>query len=241
MNLKKYITKHLPARFTFLATHIKKTITPNGFSEKTYSGNGEDILLTEYLFKNVTDGFYLDVGCFHPKHISNTYALHKKGWRGINIDPNPECITLFNKYRKKDINILAGVAEKESELTYYNFSHSGTNTFSKEHADKKNAKEWSTLLSADKVRCYPLRKILDDNLPPGTSIDMMDIDVEELDLEVLKSNNWDKYRPKVILVEDRNFKTELQESETYTYLLNQGYSFYSYMEMTLIMTDSQTH
>lgn len=237
---KDFIKKRLPAKLTYKITHIKKTLQPFGFSKATFSGNGEDILLNEYLFKNISKGFYVDVGCFHPKFISNTHLLHKKGWTGMNIDPNPESIALFKKYRPNDINIQAGVAAVEEELIYYNFSHAGINTFSKEHADKKNSKEWSTLLSSKPVKCFPLKTILDKYLPANTHIDLFDIDVEELDLQVLQSNDWQKYRPKVVLVEDRDFRHDLLESAVYKYLLTQGYEFYSYCEMTLIMTDSRT-
>ena len=46
----------------------------------------------------------------------------------------------------------------------------------------------------------PLSKILDTHLK-NNEIDFLDIDVEGMDLDVLKSNNWLKYRPKLILVE----------------------------------------
>lgn len=34
-------------------------------------------------------GFFLDVGCSDPVHISNTYALEKLGWRGLLVDISP--------------------------------------------------------------------------------------------------------------------------------------------------------
>lgn len=236
MNLKSILKKLVPKKYTFYTTHIYKTLTFQSFGTKTYSGNGEDILLTEYLFKGKKKGFYVDVGCFNPKLISNTHLLYKRGWNGINIDPNPQSIALFNYYRKRDTNLRLGVAETEAEMKYFNFAEAGINTFSKDFADKKNAKEWSTLLSEDIVKCYRLETILDEHIPENKEIDLLDIDVEELDLEVLKSNNWNKYRPKVVLVEDRKFKTQLEENEVYKFLKNQGYDFYSYVEMTLIMT-----
>ena len=44
-----------------------------------YSQFGEDrIIINEILNPNYRNGFYIDVGCFHPKKYSNTYLLHKK-------------------------------------------------------------------------------------------------------------------------------------------------------------------
>ena len=47
--------------------------------------NNEDTVVLEY-FKNKKNGFYVDVGSYHPIHRNNTYLLHKQNWSGINID-----------------------------------------------------------------------------------------------------------------------------------------------------------
>ena len=51
-----------------------------------YSQFGEDKILNELISKDFINGFYVDVGCFHPKKHSNTYMLFKRGWYGVNID-----------------------------------------------------------------------------------------------------------------------------------------------------------
>ena len=65
--------------------------------------NEEKILLD--LFKDKKYGFYLDAGCHHPYRFSNTAALYKKGWKGINIDVNHKSLKLFNLFRRRDINL----------------------------------------------------------------------------------------------------------------------------------------
>ena len=72
-----------------------------------YSQFGEDIILREILKKEISNGFYIDVGCYHPKKFSNTYRLYKKGWSGINIDMEEDKISLFNMVRPRDINVLS--------------------------------------------------------------------------------------------------------------------------------------
>ena len=65
------------------------------FKTKNYSqGNEEEVLLK--LFKNKNKGFFVDVGCHHPKRFSNTAALYRKGWSGINLDADLKTIRLFN-------------------------------------------------------------------------------------------------------------------------------------------------
>lgn len=238
--IKQILKKIIPKKYAFYITHVYKSLSFKGFGRTTYAGNGEDILLTEYLFKDKKKGFYVDVGCFHPKLVSNTYLLYKRGWHGINIDPNDRSMILFDLYRRRDINLRMGVAPEEKEMTYYDFAEGGVNTFSEEYAEHINNRSWSTLLSEEKVMCYRLETILDKYVPAGTTIDVLDVDVETFDLEVLKSNNWLKHRPKVVLVEDARFKSELTKNEIYQFLSNQGYEFYSYTDMTLIMKDSYT-
>ena len=88
------------------------------FPKKTYSMYGEDLVIEKF-FKNKSLGYYVDVGCYHPIDGSNTYLLFKKGWRGINIDINKLSIELFQKARKKDLNINTAVSNKSSKVKLY--------------------------------------------------------------------------------------------------------------------------
>jgi FkbM family methyltransferase len=238
MNLKRRLKKLIPLEYTYKVLHLKKSIPIIGKPyHKSYSGNGEDIVLCEYLFAGKRNGFFVDIGAFHPKIISNTYRLSKRGWRGINIDPNPQAIKLFDRYRKKDINLRLGISDSEEKKTYYNFAFSGANTFDEEFAQQKMKKKWNKLISKDQVQCLPLKSILEKHAPE-THIDLLDVDVEGHDLNVLKSNDWEKFRPSVVLVEDKKFRYSPGTSEIYKYLEEKGYRFHSYMDITLIMTDA---
>ena len=47
----------------------------------------------------------------------------------------------------------------------------------------------------------PLQQVLGKYLPAGQAVDFLSIDVEGLDSQVLKSNDWIKYRPTYVLAE----------------------------------------
>ena len=242
MDLKRRIREALPQKYIYTLLHLKKSLPfIGGLAIKSFSGNGEDIILSHYLFKNKKNGFYVDVGSFHPKIISNTYLLYKRGWHGINIDPNPKTHKLFNKYRPNDVNLKIGIAERASEKTYYNFSYSGANTFDETFGEQKTNKSWNTLLSKEALHCEPLKSVFEAHVPKNTKIDLLDVDVEGLDLEVLKSNDWSLYRPAVILVEDKEFRSHPGSSDVYVFLKEQGYTFHSYMDITLVMTEVGFH
>lgn len=53
---------------------------------KTYSQCGQDLFVLN-LLKN-KNGTFLDLGCYHPKNINNTFLLEENGWTGISLDLN---------------------------------------------------------------------------------------------------------------------------------------------------------
>jgi FkbM family methyltransferase len=174
----------------------------------SYSQDGEDILLRHALFATTPNyenykGFYIDIGAHHPFKHSNTMHFYEQGWRGINVEPTPEAINLFNTYRDRDINLNIGIGSTHETKTLYCFEDSALNTFDKSIAEENAGKDSAyTVLKTAEVEIYPLAKVLDQYLPEGVTIDFMSIDVAGLDLALLQSNNWDKYRPNFVLVED---------------------------------------
>ena len=55
-------------------------------NKKSYSMDGEDLEIIKH-FEGISNGYYVDAGCYHPLRLSNTYLLYKKNWRGINYRP----------------------------------------------------------------------------------------------------------------------------------------------------------
>lgn len=85
------------------------------------------------------------------------------------------------------------------------------------------------------IRTKPLKKILDKYLPKKTIIDFFSIDVEGHDLEVLQSNDWMKYRPKIIVVESAKFSMEKPENDPiYMFLKNKKYTLIAKTDCSLL-------
>lgn len=156
--------------------------------------------------------------------FSNTYMFYKKGWNGINIDAMPGSMKIFNKQRKRDINLEMAISDKEEILTYYMFNEPGLNGFSKELSIERDSSKDYEIIGQKEIKTLPLSKILDKYLPKKQKIDFMNIDVEGLDFQVLKSNNWDKYKPDFILVEiGKRTIDEVLSDPVYKYLINKNY------------------
>jgi FkbM family methyltransferase len=205
--------------FKKIKNHLFRIINHGG--RISFSQSGEDMML-QTIFHDVEKGIFIDVGANNPFIQSNTNYFYRKGWRGINIDALPNSMKLFNKYRKKDTNLEIAISDKEEEINYYRYSSSFYNSFVK--ADDNAENTGPELLEIIKIKTHKLSDIL-DKYDIGT-IHFMSIDVEGLEMNVLRSNNWNKYRPKIVIVE--YFPKDLNvliSRDFYNFLVKNGYEY----------------
>ena len=183
--------------------------------KKSYSLDGEDSFIEKY-FKETPVGFYIDVGCHNPIYLNNTFLLHKKKWKGINIDTSQFAIDLFNYMRPNDLNYNCAVSNKnENVKLYFQKEFSLLNTIEINHAKKfmqGNIKEKI-------IEAFTLDEILNRSIYKNSKIDFLDIDVEGADLKVLEGLSFDKFKPKLICVEVSKESKKL----IYNYLNSNNY------------------
>lgn len=195
---------------------------------KSYSQEGEDLVLARIFGTiKVTSKFFVDIGAHHPTRFSNTYYFYRQGWQGINVDAMPGTKKIFERMRPRDITVECGVGAQESVLKYFVFNEPALNTFSEQEVQKKNIPPYhvvETLL----IPVVTLKQILDEHLPSGTRIDFLTIDAEGFDYEVIASNDWNRYRPRVILIELLNTGIENLKANPIAQLLHsQNYRAFS--------------
>lgn len=169
------------------------------FGNRSYSQEGEDFILARY-FDSKSDGFFVDVGAHHPYRFSNTYLLYRRGWHGVNIDATPGSMDKFERFRPRDINIEAAIGLVVGSATYYMFNEPALNTFDRNLVAERQFPPWKVVREVT-LPISPLADILSKVLPPGQKIDLLTVDVEGRDFEVLQSNDWVRFRPKVVLAE----------------------------------------
>jgi FkbM family methyltransferase len=233
---KDIIKKVLPKKIIDTLGRIKYNYFC-GYGSISYAQEGEDMILRR-IFEGQMEGFYVDVGAHHPKRFSNTYLFYKMGWRGINIDAMPSSMKLFNRVRPRDINIEKPISDKKEILTYYSFNEPALNGFSKELSEKRDGLRSYFIKETIKIETTTLSKILEEKLPQGQNIDFLSIDVEGLDFDVLRSNNFEKYRPKIILIEIlENSMQGIQDHEVTQYLRQYNYSIFAKAMNTVIFMD----
>lgn len=202
----------------------------------SFSQMGEDMILRK-LFENTVNGFYVDVGAYLPKQYSNTYYFYINGWRGLNIDAMPGSMSKFNKIRPRDINVESAISNKKETKTYYIFDQPALNTLSSQIARIREKETVYKIKKRIKVQTQTFEDALNKYLPKNTTIDFMTIDTEGMDYFVLLSNNWQKYLPKVVVVEDSDFSyKDPKKSKTYQFLLKKGYNLIAKTDVSLIFT-----
>jgi len=221
-----------------LENGFQVTVFPENFSlypnpqylhhNLSYSQEGEDMILSRF-FENKENGFYVDVGAHHPQRFSNTYLFYLRGWRGINIDAMPGSMESFNKIRVGDINLEFPISDCHQTLTYYEFNEPALNGFCRDISMKRNGTGNYRIISERDLKTYTLSEVLNKYLPTGQIIDFLTVDVEGLDLQVLKSNNWHKYRPQIVSVEDLNIFSisQIHQSKIALFMEKQNYTLYA--------------
>jgi FkbM family methyltransferase len=201
------------------------------------SQEGEDLIL-DRLFEAQRDGFYVDVGAHHPIRFSNTYVLFQRGWRGINIDPNPDAMQLFRTCRPRDVNVAVGIAEQVGSLRYFQFNDSALNTFDEQLACRRQTLDGYRLIASTLVPVQPLQQILETHLPEGQAIDVLSVDAEGSDLNVIRSNDWTRFRPYCLLVETlQSSLASLETNATHRYVSALGYDLFAKTVNTFIYLD----
>ncbi len=154
---------------------------------------GED--LKQAFFAETRKGFFVEVGANEPRHISQTFALERSGWRGVLIEPQPDLADALRRERTAQVFAVAcsSPANAGSQLTLH---LAGGHSSFDANLNLAGVKPHGTI-------SVPVRT-LDDVLREAgaTSIDFMSIDVEGHELEVLAGFSLERWRPRLLMIED---------------------------------------
>jgi FkbM family methyltransferase len=196
-----------------------------------WSQYGEDCVLSNW-FPGRRDGFYVDVGAYHPTKGSNTYLLRRRGWRGVNVDLDEAKILAFRILRPGDVNVVAAVSDRVIVRAVYSDKWYSTRaTLSTEIATGTDA---AAFRRTREVTTTTLTAILDASPFRDRPIDLLSVDVEGEDLNVLRGLDFGRYKPALVLVE--RLSTELEDildSDLHRLLMTLGYRFANWVGYTL--------
>jgi FkbM family methyltransferase len=206
-------------------------------SKRSYSQCGEDMIV-EYVFRlrGIERPTYIDIGANHPFFLNNTASLYERGCRGINIDPNPHAMMLFNEHRPEDVNLNVGVADKAGESDFFVMEDHTLSTLSipeRDHLIAHGQRQARIM----KVRLITLPDII-QNYCRFVFPDFMSIDVEGMEMSILKSIDFEKSYPKVICVEIAEYSpigAGGRRTDIVEFLASKNYFEYAHTNLNAIM------
>ncbi len=219
----------------YLLGEIKRILW-NQIIYQSYSLDGEDIFIDKILgYKKI--GFYVDVGAYDPHRVNNTKRFYDRGWSGINIEPSKENYRKFVLSRQRDINLNLGIGNENSQMKFYKFIPSTLSTFSTKEKSKYQ-KLGHKFLGIEFIDVRKLSYIL-NKYCPKRKLDFLSVDTEGFDFQVLKSNDWKKFRPKIICIETADYQgfkqvihSRTKANEIDLFLISKGYK---------VLLDNQTN
>lgn len=198
-----YTTTQIKEIIIKLLTHPVKTLNEYcryhylWIVQLSHSSTGEDVILDWIMKKK--HWFYIDIWWYDPMYWNNTYLFYKKWWQWISIEPNKIGIKKFIKKRPRDINLQLAAWSTNNELTFYVFDDPTISTCNSETV-QRYIDAWYKVVDTYTVPIWTLEKICDTYVK-DKQIDILSVDVEWWDMNVLESNNWEKYRPTYIILE----------------------------------------
>jgi FkbM family methyltransferase len=181
-----------------LLSRVRRGLAPS--AQCSFSQNGED-LIARFAFNalKVAAPTYLDIGAHHPTYFNNTRLFYDDGARGVNVEPDPELFQAFELERQRDTNLNVGVGEQAGERAFYVMSSRTLNTFSEQDARNVEREGKVRIERVVTLPVVPVNTLMATHYPNG--VDFLSLDVEGMDLAILRSFDFDRYRPKLVCVE----------------------------------------
>lgn len=202
---------------------------------RSFSQEGEDIILDRLIDEKNKNKLYLDIGSGHPIKYSNTYMLYLKGFRGVIVDANKKNIELHQIIRPKDIRFNYILSKDKSEVDFFIYKQSELNTINKKRV---------SYLKQKKINFIKKKRIKSKNSMVFFNKDIkhlmknffyLNIDVEGSELDIINSINWKILKPKIITIEILNTELEyLKKNKIYKKLNDNGYRVYSKLYNTFL-------
>jgi hypothetical protein len=167
----------------------------------SWSLEGEDIIALA-LLRDLKTGYYFDIGCASPIHLSNTWKFYKQGWRGLAVDAR----SLHEEWKlRRPYDIFTQkILGDGSDVIFYEFPDPHMST-----CDTATILRYSERFPKESIVSKPMQTVrageLWSSLFPSAIPDLVSIDVEGHELSVLNGFNLVSERPKLFIVELKNF------------------------------------
>lgn len=175
------------------------------------------------IFGEQKQGFYLDIGGWHPVKYSVSYPFYLRGWRGVIVEPIRDYADLTRCLRPGDVTIETLVGEQAGETVLYRAAGlDGLSTTMDQYA--QTAADFGAEIVVQRHPVTTASDILREHAPPV--IDFLKVDVEGAEASVLAGLDFSIWRPRVLVIEATVPGTDIPAwDEWEPALLQAGYVF----------------
>lgn len=207
----------------------------------TYSQAGEDVIAA-YFFsaRGIQKPTYLDIGTNDPIYGNNTFLFYKRGSRGVCIEADPSLAPAISAARPQDTCLNAGVTfDNRSEAEFFVFEEKAHNTLSREEAEYRQKVSRFKLLETIRIPLININTLIEKHFSKAP--DFMSLDVEGVDLDILKTLDFNRFRPALICVETITFSldnTEEKIDEISTFMKSKNYVVFADTHINTLYADA---
>ena len=214
---------------------------PKIVGNESFSQCGEDLVVA------FTMGYlgmgphitYLDVGANDPVNLNNTYYFYRRGHCGVLVEPNGALCRSLRNRRRGDTVLEAGIGAVAGEADYYVMSEDGLSTFSRAEAEH----QVEVTAGRVSIRQVIKRRLLDINDVMAEHFDgaptFLSVDTEGLDLAILRSIDYGRFRPGIICAETLGSGTRKTRPEIAELLASREYAARGGSFVNTIFVDSK--
>ncbi|HEX2179419.1 MAG TPA: FkbM family methyltransferase [Actinomycetota bacterium] len=189
----------------------------------SYGQNFEDVVLNR-MFPDDHRGFYIDVGAYDPVSTSVTRHFYERGWRGINVEPSVAGHQRLVEQRPRDLNLNVALSNTTGSMTFFEGTENSRQLSTLSGQSAQRAREAGHILQERRIEVTTLAEICAEHVT--VEIDFLSVDVEGHEHEVLQGADWDRWRPRVVVVEAVTPDEFLPSHEAWEpLLLGSGYRF----------------
>ncbi|MEI7728456.1 MAG: FkbM family methyltransferase [Verrucomicrobiota bacterium] len=162
-------------------------------------------------FGKKQDGFFVEIGANDPFEFSQTWFFERQGWSGLLVEPLSARAQLLREKRPRSrvFQVALGAPEDCGPMT---IGIPANDMF----AALRPREKAPTAVRQETVEVTTFDKILAQAGSP--KIDFLSIDVEGMELEVLRGFSLEKVHPSLMLIEDH-----LKSLSVHRYVTNKGY------------------
>jgi FkbM family methyltransferase len=180
-------------------------------ANRSFAQAGEDRLAYFVLrAMHIEYPIYLDLGAHHPTYISNTFLFYARGSRGVCVEADPELYKKIARRRPRDTCLNAAVAPDDGRVSFHVMDGRALSTVSGEAVESYRGMGRSVTRTIDVEALSPatlLKRYF------AATPHLVSLDVEGLDMEILRAWDFESNRPEVLIVESADYGEHGEESK----------------------------